>query len=82
MINNKGMRRPHTCKHVQLKIEHIEQQFQSAHNWATYTDQGIEEDDPNSFHAALEKRCQYYFDLWEIFSDHASVQPWVSLDQM
>ena len=30
----------------------------------------------------MEKRCQYYFDLLEIFSDHASVQAWVSLDQM
>ena len=43
---------------------------------------GIEEDDPNRFCAAVKKRCQYYSDLLEIFSDHASVQPQVSLDQM
>ena len=52
MINNKGVRKPCTCKQVQSKIEHIEQQFQSAHNWATHTGQGIEQDDLNSFHAA------------------------------
>ena len=82
MINNKGVRKPHSCKQVQSKIEHIEQQFHSAHDWATHTGQGIQEDDPNGFCAALEKRFQYYFDLLEIFSDHASVQPQVSLDQM
>ena len=81
MINSKGVRKPCTCKKVLSKIEHVEQQFQSAHNWATHTGQGIE-DDPDSFHAAVEKRCQYYFDLLETFSDHASAQPWVSLDQM
>ena len=75
IINCKGVRKPHTCKQVQLKIEHIEQKFWSAHNWASHTGQGIEEDDPSSFCAAVEKRCQYYFDLLEIFSDCASVQP-------
>ena len=30
----------------------------------------------------MEKRCQFYFDLLEIFSGHASVQPWVSSDWM
>ena len=74
--------KPCTCKQVQSKIEHIEQQFQSAHSWATHTGQGLEEDDPNSFHGAVEERCQYYFDILEIFSDCASAQPEVSLDQM
>ena len=82
MINNKGVRQPCTCKQVQSRIEHIEQQFQSAHDWATHTGQGIEEDDPNSFHAAVEKRCQYYSDLLDIFSDCASAQPQVSSDQI
>ena len=58
MINKKGMRKPCTCKQVQSKMEHIEQQFQSAHGSATHTGQGIEEDDPDRFHAAVEKRCQ------------------------
>ena len=56
MINNKGVRELCTCKQVQSRIEHIEQQFQSAHNWATHTGQGIEEYNPDSFHAAVEKR--------------------------
>ena len=30
----------------------------------------------------MEKRCHYYFDLLEIFSDHASAHSLVSLDQM
>ena len=67
---------------MQSKIEHIEQEFWSAHDWAVHTGQGIKEDDPDSFHAAVEKRCQYYFDLLDILSDCASVQPWASLDQM
>ena len=58
MINNKGVRKPCTCKQVQLKIEHLEQQFWSAHDWATHTGQGIGEDDHDSLHAAVEKRCQ------------------------
>ena len=66
-----------TCKHVQSKIEHTEQPFQSAH-----TGQGIKEDDPKSFHAVVEKICQYYFDLLDISSYHASALPWVSLDQI
>ena len=78
MINNTGVRKPCTCKQGQSKIEHIEQQFQSAHDWATHTGQGIEGDDPNSFHAAVEKS----FDLLDIFSDCASAQSWVSSDQM
>ena len=82
MINNKGVRKPYTCKQVQSKIEHIEQQFQSAHDWAAHTGQGIEEDDPDSFCADVEKRCQYYSDLLEIFSDHASAQPDISSDWM
>ena len=82
MINKKGVRKTCSCKQVQSKLKHIKQQFQSAHDWATHTGQGIEEDDPDSFHAAVEKGCQYYFDLLDIFSDHASVQPQVSLDGM
>ena len=82
MINKKGVRKPHTCKQGQSKIEHVEQQFSSAHDLTTHTGQGIEEDDPNSFYAAVGKRCLYYFDLLEILSDHASVQPQVSSDQM
>ena len=35
-----------------------------------------------NFHAAVEKRCQFYFDLLDIFCDHTSAQPWASLDQM
>ena len=64
-----GFKKPHTFMQVQSIIEHIKQQFQSAHDWAAHTGQGIEEDDPDSFHAAVEKRCQYYFDLMYIFSD-------------
>ena len=30
----------------------------------------------------MEKRCQFYFDVLEIFSDHASVQPQETSDQM
>ena len=77
-----GVRKPCTCKQLQSKIKHIEQQFQSAHDCATHTGQGIEEDDPISFHSAVEKRYQYYFDIMEIFSDCASAQPQVSSDQM
>ena len=50
------------------------------HDWATHTGHGTEEDDPNSFHAAVEKRCQYHYDLLDIVSDSASMQPWVSSD--
>ena len=72
MINKKGVRKPHTCKQVQSKPEHIEQQFWSAHDCATHTGQGIEEDDPDSICTAVEKRCHYYFDLLDVLSDHAS----------
>ena len=37
------------------------------------TGQGIQEDDPDDFCATVEKRCQFYFDLLDIFSDCASV---------
>ena len=74
MINKKGVRKPQSSKQVQLKIEHTEQMFQSVHDWATHTSQGIQEDDPSNFHAAVEKRCQFYFNLLDIFSDCASVR--------
>ena len=61
-----GVRKPCTCKQVQLKTEDIEQMFQSV-QWDTHTGQGIEEDDPNSFCVAVEKRCQNYFDLLDTF---------------
>ena len=38
------MRKPCTCKQVHSKIGHIEQQFQSGHDWAIHTGQGIKED--------------------------------------
>ena len=63
-------------------MEHIEQTFQSVNDWATHTGQGIQEDNTDNFCAAVEKKSQYYFDLLDIFYDHASAQPWVSLDQM
>ena len=67
---------------MQSKIEYKGQQFQSPHNWATHIGQGIEEDNPNSLCAAVEKRYQCHFDLLDIFSDHVSVQPRVSFNQM
>ena len=66
--------KPQTSKQVQLKREHIELMFQSVHDWGTHAGQGIQEDDPDNFCAAVEKRCQFYFELLDIFSNHASAQ--------
>ena len=48
MINKKDVRKPWTSKQVQSKIEHKEQMFQSVHDRATHTGQGIQEDNPTN----------------------------------
>ena len=63
MINKNGVRKPWTSKQVQSNIECIVLMFWSVQDWGTHTGQGIQEDNPDNFCAAVEKRCQFYFDL-------------------
>ena len=63
-------------KQVMNKIAHIEKAFRAAHDFAnSETGQGLKETDEGQFDDAVEKKCQYYFDLLEVFGDRASAKP-------
>lgn len=67
------------AKQVMNKISHIEKAFRSAHDFAnTETGQGLLENDKGEFNDAVMKKCQYYFDLLEIFGDRSSAKPKVT----
>lgn len=74
---NVTVKRDH--KQVMNKIAHIEKSFRIAHDFAnTETGQGLQENDKGEFDDAVTKKCQYYFDLLEIFGDRASAKPKVT----
>jgi hypothetical protein len=59
---------------VKNKIEHIEKQFKSAHDFSqTETGVGLKDNDPEgSFKEIMLKKCPWYFDLLDIMVDRAS----------
>lgn len=66
-------------KQVMNKIAHIEKSFRTAHDFAnTETGQGLQENEKGEFDDAVLKKCQYYFDLLEVFGDRASAKPKVT----
>lgn len=66
-------------KQVMNKIAHIEKTFRVAYDFAnTETGQGLQENEKGEFDDAVLKKCQYYFDLLEIFGDRASAKPKVT----
>ena len=64
-----------TAKDVAGQILAWEQLFRDTYNWTKNTGEGVKEIDPTSFHACVLKRFPYFFELEEIMSDHAGVQP-------
>ena len=76
MMNEAGVKVERDGKQVLNKIQHLERQFRDAYDFCnTETGQGLEENDPEGFEGAVRKICLYYFDLLEIFGDHACAQP-------
>ena len=64
-----------TAKDVAGRIWAWEQLFHDTYDWTKNTGEGIKEIDPTSFHACVLKRFPYFFELEEIMSDCAGVQP-------
>jgi hypothetical protein len=76
MMNEAGVKVERDGKQVLNKIQHLERQFRDAYDFCnTEMGQGLEENDPEGFEGAVRKICLYYFDLLEIFGDHACAQP-------
>ena len=76
LINDAGVRVMHDAKQVQNKVQHFEQQFRVAYNFAnTETGQGLQSNDKNSFDDAVRGLCTQYFDLFDVFHDRASSKP-------
>jgi len=53
------------------KIQHIERQFRSAHDWTQATGAGVT--DPVSFKEAVLRKCPWYYDLKDVMKDRASI---------
>ena len=67
---------------MKSKIEHIEKQMRSAFDWTrTETGAGLQEHDNFSWKESILRRCQYYFQLEDVFRDRASMIPPVTTDQ-
>ena len=76
LINDAGVHVTRNAKQVQNKVQHLEQQFRVAYNFAnTKTGQGLESNDKNSFEDAVCGLCTQHFDLFEVFHDCASSRP-------
>jgi hypothetical protein len=73
LINDSGIRVKRTSQQVVCKIQHIERQFKSAHDFATSeTGAGLEVNDKGSFADKLRQKCPFYDELLEHFDDRAS----------
>ena len=73
LINDAGVRVLRDDKQVQNKVQHFEQQFRAAYDFAnTETGQGLQSNDKNSFDDAVRGQ---YFDLFDVFHDRASSKP-------
>jgi hypothetical protein len=59
---------------VEAKIDFIKKAFCNAHNFAT-SETGSAEDEGSFEDVIQKKKCKWYFELLEIFQDHASIKP-------
>ena len=76
LINDAGVCVSRDDKQVQNKVQHFEQQFRAAYDFAnTETGQGLQINDKNSFDDAVCGLCTQYFDLFDVFHDRASSKP-------
>ena len=76
IINASGVVEERDGRNVYAKIQHMEQLFWAAHDWAnTETGAGLKEKDPSSFIEKLEKKCPFYFDLLPIMGDRSGGKP-------
>ena len=63
-------------KQVMNKIHHFEVQFHRAYDWANReTGASFEATDTGTFKDSIHRICPYYFDLLEVFGDHAPAKP-------
>ena len=83
MINHAGMRKIHTGKQVQSKIEHLEKSFQKVYIISlAETGQGLMVQSEGTFHEAILKICHHYFDLFDVMKDHSSSKPQINLEEL
>ena len=76
LINDAGVHVTCDAKQVQNKVQHFEQQFRVAYNFAnTEIGQGLQSNDKNSFDDAVRGLYTQYFDLFDVFHDCASSKP-------
>ena len=71
-----------TAKDVAGRVWAWEQLFCDTYGWTKNTGGGVKEIDPTSFRACVLKRFPYFFELEEIMSDHAGVQPLLSNEDL
>ena len=83
MINHSSMRKIHTGKQVQSKVEHLEKSFQEVYKFSfTETGQGLMEQSKGTFREAVLKICSHYFDLFYVMKDHSSSKPQINVEQL
>ena len=76
MIKHTGVRKKHTGKQVQSKIELLEKSFSKDYEFSsTETGQGLKEQSGGTFHDAVLKICTHYFDLFDVMKNHSSSKP-------
>jgi hypothetical protein len=70
-------------RHITMKIADWEKKFSQASEWAnSQTGQGLQENDPPTFEAAVKGKFKYYYELLEIFGDRGKHNPWFTTSNM
>jgi hypothetical protein len=76
LFKKKGIKVERTAQAVVKKIQSIEGQFSTAHDWVNKTGQGVKEKDGDShFEDCVRKRCKFHFELEPVMGDRAKARP-------
>ena len=83
LLKSNEVRVARTAVQIAAKISWFEAKFRKALQWAENTGVGVKADEGNvRFEQVLEQRFEYYFDLQDVFQEHAGMKPKATSDEL
>ena len=80
-IKSKGCKKERTAKDVLNFIERKLKQWKLAYEWTQETGQGVKESgDEKGFEDYVRKLCPFYYDLYDVLSVRAGIEPIANSD--
>jgi hypothetical protein len=64
-----------TTDHVHVRINAYEAKFKETYEWTQNTGQGVKEVDPLGYKATINKRCPYFYHLFDVMMDRNNLKP-------